>query len=395
MNNYYTFRAEAVEEPENAELLIFDVIGNWEDIGEVSAKGFARDLAKLPTSVKRLEIHINSPGGSVFDASAIYSRLADHRSEKIVYIDGLAASAASIVAMVGHKIYIRANANMMIHLPSGLAVGNADDMRAMAGALDSITESMVNVYQKKTNRDREEIRALMAAETWMSPQQALEQGFADEMRGVIKAAAMVDNKRAVFNGVEFDLSRFHNVPTFGAQQQARRETPMAAKPKVTATTKEAEEETPTPPAEQPTPPATKEPKPPPPQDPEKEKEEEAACPAAADADAEYQRGVRAERGRIAALQKYDRPHTHDLIVKAIAEGKTVEDITEQLFSALEKGGQQAARRADANALNEIPATDGGADGGDASQELGGRLKKAVKARLKARGQRFPVQQGRN
>jgi Protease subunit of ATP-dependent Clp proteases len=151
---FYRFRAEAGDEPANAELLIFSVIGDWEDMGETSAKQFAKDLAKLPSSVKRLDIHINSPGGSVAEANGIYSRLADHRSQKIVYIDGLAASAASIVAMVGHKIFIRANANMMIHLPSAIALGNADDMRTVAAALDSVTESMINVYAKRTKLDR-------------------------------------------------------------------------------------------------------------------------------------------------------------------------------------------------------------------------------------------------
>jgi ClpP class serine protease len=85
MNEFYQFRAEAGEEPTSAELMIFAAIGDWEEMGDVSAKGFARELAKLPTSVKRLDIHINSPGGSVFEAQAIYSRLADHRSTKHVW----------------------------------------------------------------------------------------------------------------------------------------------------------------------------------------------------------------------------------------------------------------------------------------------------------------------
>jgi ATP-dependent protease ClpP protease subunit len=209
MNNdqrFYQFRAEAGSEPTNAELLIFSVIGDWEDLGEVSARQFAGDLAKLPSSVKRLDIHINSPGGSVSEANGIYSRLADHRSEKIVYVDGLAASAASIIAMVGHRICIRANANMMIHLPSALALGNADDMRTVAAALDSVTESMINIYAKKTRLKRDEIRSLMAAETWFSPQQAIEKGFADELRGVIKTAAIANTRRVIVNGFELELS---------------------------------------------------------------------------------------------------------------------------------------------------------------------------------------------
>src|SRR5262252_8587188 len=103
MNNqipeWYRFRCEG-DEPTAAELLIFAAIGDWEDMGEIGAKSFAKDLAALSKSVKRLDIHINSPGGSLTEAQAIYSRLADHPSNKHVYIDGIAASAASIVAMV-------------------------------------------------------------------------------------------------------------------------------------------------------------------------------------------------------------------------------------------------------------------------------------------------------
>jgi Protease subunit of ATP-dependent Clp proteases len=232
-DEFYSFRAEG-DEPSSAELMIFSQIGEWDDMGDVSAKAFAKDLSKLPTSVKRLDIHINSPGGSVFEAQGIYSRLADHRSTKHVYVDGLAASAASIIAMVGHKIYIRANANMMIHLPSGLAMGNADDMRHMATALDSITESMINVYAKRTNLERDEIRSLLAAETWMSPDDAVDKGFADEVRGVVKAAAVVAENRVVINGVEHDLSRFRNVPAFSATTPKNPMPKLQVKPKATA-----------------------------------------------------------------------------------------------------------------------------------------------------------------
>src|SRR4030095_12671413 len=96
--DFYKFVAqdEGEIEPTSAELLIFAAIGEWEEMGDVSARAFARDLAKLPASVKRLDIHINSPGGSVFEASGIYSRLADHNSKKIGYIDGPGARRASI-----------------------------------------------------------------------------------------------------------------------------------------------------------------------------------------------------------------------------------------------------------------------------------------------------------
>lgn len=385
MNNqpFYRFRAEAGDEPTSAELLLFAAIGDWEEMGEVSAKGFARDLAALPSSVKRLDIHINSPGGSVFEASAIYSRLADHRSQKIVYVDGLAASAASIIAMVGHKIYIRANANMMIHLPSGFAMGNADDMRTIASALDSVTESMINVYARRTNLDREELRSLMAAETWFSPQEAVEKGFADEMRGKISAAAIVPGeKRVRINGIEHDLSRFHNVPAFTATTQPNT-MPKPTKP--TASGAAPGEETPTPPetppAETPTPPAS--PPAPVPPAPPTAPGTDPLPPKPAAAATDYDRGMQAERARVTALQAMDRPATHDIITAAIKDGKQPADIVADCMTAMDKAGTQGARRTDASSLNGIPGSEAGSD--HETADFGGRIKAAVDARRKASG----------
>jgi ATP-dependent protease ClpP protease subunit len=387
MNEFYRFRAEAGDEPSSAELMIFSTIGEWDDMGDVSAKAFAKDLAKLPTSVKRLDIHINSPGGSVFEAQGIYSRLADHRSTKHVYVDGLAASAASIVAMVGHKIFIRANANMMIHMPSGLAMGNADDMRHMATALDSITESMINVYAKRTGLERDELRDLLAAETWFSPQDAVEKGFADEVRGVVKAAAMVDGdpKHTVINGRCFDLSRFQNLPAFTASTN-KPKTMDPKPPKATTPTTGAEPEgddtppvTGTPPAPKPPAPAPKpQPQPPKPQPPP---EPTTLTPAA---ETDFDKGAQAERQRVAALMELDRPATHAIVQAAIKEGKQPADIVKACFEAMDKKGTHDARHADASALNGIPPSDGGADEDNA---FATRLKEKVASRLKARNPR--------
>lgn len=378
---FYRFRAEAGDEPANAELLIFSVIGDWAELGEISAQAFATDLSKLPSSVKRLDIHINSPGGSMAEANAIYSRLADHRSEKIVYIDGLAASAASIVAMVGHKIYIRANANMMIHLPSALAMGNADDMRTTAAALDSVTESMLNVYARRTKLGRDEIRSMMSAETWMSPQVAVEKGFADEMRGVVKTAAVTGTSRVIINGVEHDLSRFHNVPKFNAtttQPNTMSTTNIAANPPENETDEQRQERErrtsapppPPAPATPPTPAPTPAPAP-------------AAPPqTAAAAVTDFDKGVESERLRVLALQKLDKPATHAIVTKAIAEGKTVSDITSEVIDAMEKAGTQHARRTDARQLDGIPGSE--AANGDPNA-FGSRVKAAIDKRRKARG----------
>jgi len=384
MNEFYKFRCESGEEPTAAELLIFAAIGDFEDFGEVSAKAFARDLAALPKSVKRLDIHINSPGGSLFEASAIYSRLADHASKKVVYIDGLAASAASVVAMVGHKIYARSNANIMVHLPSGLVVGNADDMRKMAGALDTVTESMINIYAKRSGQTREDLRAMLAAETWMTAEQAVEKGFADEVRGVVKAAAMLADHRADFNGSEFDLSRFHNVPAFSAKTKGA----TMAKPKAQAATEDEPTPTPTPtPDPAPPQPAPSPPEPAPKPAAQKKTEEDDDEDETDEEKKARAKGVKAERARIAALQKLDRPATHAIIAKAIEDGSTVSDIIADVMAAMDKSSTQAARRADASVLNGIPGSDGGttADGGN---EFGARIQQSIKAKMKER--RTPV-----
>ena len=384
MHEFYKFRMEG-DEPTNAELLIFAAIGDWEEMGDVSAKAFSKSLSGLPKSVKRIDLHINSPGGSVFEASAIYSRLADHKSQKIVYVDGLAASAASIIAMVGHKIYIRSNAMMMIHLPSGIAMGNADDMRHMATALDAVTDTMLNVYAKRTGGERDAIRAMMADETWFTPQDAVEKGFADEERGVVKAAAVVGEKKVVINGCQFDLSRFNNVPAFAATQQARKGKPMAkAKikanaededlpPKEEDNTEDDGKETPKPaPAVAPPPP-----NPPPPT---------AAPPhpqAQPEPASEYDKGMLAERARVTALQALDRPATHAIVEAAIKEGKQAVDIMAACMDAMDKASKRSARHADASALDGIAGGDA-EDGDDSGKEFGAALTERVKARMKGR-----------
>ena len=384
--DFYQFRCESGDEPDAAELMIFSTIGDWEDMGDVSARAFARDLAALPASVKRLDIHINSPGGSVFEAQGIYSRLADHRSTKNVYVDGLAASAASIIAMVGHRIFIRSNATMMIHLPSGFAMGNADDMRHMATALDSITESMINVYAKRTKLERDEIRSMLAAETWMDPATAVEKGFADEERGVVKAAAVVGANRVVINGVEHDLSRFRNVPAFTALQTAE---PKTMKPKATATGAADP-----PPADPPTPTPTPTPEPPnpdprPPTPPPTRAETPPAAPtppaATGTPPTDFERGQTAERERVTALQALSRPATAQIVADAIKDGKQPADIYAACLEAMDKAAGRSDRHDDAAVLAGIPPSNGADENG-----FGTKVKEAVAKRLKARNRSVKV-----
>jgi ATP-dependent Clp protease protease subunit len=127
MNSWYTIRARS----SGAEVLIYDEIGAY----GVTAKGFLAELGALEEGAE-IDLRLNSPGGSVFDAVAIYNALKRHNGAVTVWIDGIAASAASYIAMAGDKVIMPENAFLMIHDPSGVVMGTAEDMRSTASALD-------------------------------------------------------------------------------------------------------------------------------------------------------------------------------------------------------------------------------------------------------------------
>jgi ATP-dependent protease ClpP protease subunit len=191
MNNWYSICALN----EGAELSIYDEIGAF----GVSAKAFLADLGKLPDAAP-LTLRLNSPGGSVFDAVAIYNALQRHVGPVTVTIDGIAASAASYIAMAGDEIIMPENAFLMIHDPSGMVMGTAADMRAMAEALEKIGGSLLRGYAAKSGKPEDEIAVLMAKETWLDAAEALDMGFADTMSEPVRIAA------------SFDVSRFQNAP---------------------------------------------------------------------------------------------------------------------------------------------------------------------------------------
>jgi ATP-dependent Clp protease, protease subunit len=191
MASWYAIRARGT----GAEVAIYDEIGAY----GVSAKGFLAELGALPEGMP-LDVRLNSPGGSVFDAVAIYNALQRHEGLVTVWIDGIAASAASYVAMAGDEVVMPENAFLMIHDPSGMVLGTAADMRATADALDKIAGSLVRGYAAKSGRSDEEIVALMAKETWLDAAEAVEFGFADRMSEPVRLAA------------RFDVRRFRNAP---------------------------------------------------------------------------------------------------------------------------------------------------------------------------------------
>lgn len=203
---FWNFR-NAKEDPKIGELDIYGEIADsswWGD--EVTPKQFKKDMDALG-DISILNVYINSPGGDVFAGQTIYSILKRKKCTVNVYIDGLAASAASVIAMVGradgNTLNVPKNAMLMIHNPWSLTWGYASDMRQMADTLDKIRDSIVAVYKDGSGLEDKDIIELMDAETWMTAQDALDYGFIDHIEDAKQVAAMVGN---------FDLSRFKNVP---------------------------------------------------------------------------------------------------------------------------------------------------------------------------------------
>ncbi|NRF91539.1 Clp protease ClpP [Paenibacillus frigoriresistens] len=201
----------------SAELIMYGEISStswWGD--EVTPKQFSDDLAALG-NIDELKVRINSPGGDVFAGVAIHAMLKRHAAKVIVYVDGLAASIASIIAMAGDEIVMPKGSMMMIHNPWSWSAGEAKDFRKMADTLDTIRDSMLEIYTEKTGMSSDEIIPLLDAETWLTASSAVEKGFATQVEeSFVAISASVRGNKAFINGVEMDLSRFKAPPIAAA-----------------------------------------------------------------------------------------------------------------------------------------------------------------------------------
>lgn len=198
---------KAVDE-KTAELTLYGEISDYSWWGdEVTPKEFKEDLDALG-DIDVLNVYINSPGGDVFAGQAIYSMLKRHKAKINVYIDGLAASIASLIAMAGDKVIMPANAMMMIHNPWTWGMGNSNDFRKLADDLDKIRDSMIVAYEKKSALMINEIIEIMDAETWLSAQDCLDYGLADEIEETKEVAASVDKKYlAIYQNIPEGLKK--------------------------------------------------------------------------------------------------------------------------------------------------------------------------------------------
>lgn len=158
-----------------ADVHLYDIVGEY----GVSARQFVADLSAI--TAKTINMHINSPGGDVFDGIAIHAALVNHPATVNVAVDGLAASAASFIAMAGDSIGIEKPATMMIHDASALAWGNAADMREAADFLDRVSDSIAGIYADRAGGDAATWRAAMLATTWYSSAEAVAAGLADSV----------------------------------------------------------------------------------------------------------------------------------------------------------------------------------------------------------------------
>ncbi len=143
---------------------------------EVTPKAFKSDLLAGKGDIT---IWINSPGGDVFAASQIYNMLMDYKSKVTVKIDGIAASAASVIAMAGGEVLMSPVSMMMIHNPMTIAFGDSKEMVKAITMLDEVKESIINAYELKTGLERSKLAELMDAESWFNAKKAMELGFAD------------------------------------------------------------------------------------------------------------------------------------------------------------------------------------------------------------------------
>jgi len=180
------------------EMYIYEGIGEgW--FGGVSAKQVSEDLKKVG-KVETLNVYLNSPGGSVFDGIAIYNQISRFDAKKIVHVDGIAASIASIILLAGDERRIAKNGQVMIHDPWGMSAGTANDFRKQAEVLDNIRETLLQTYVDRTPNKRESISNWMTEETWFNAADAKKYGFVDlitDQQASMSEFAMLANYKNV------------------------------------------------------------------------------------------------------------------------------------------------------------------------------------------------------
>lgn len=215
------FRIENKGKTKPASIYIYDEIGFW----GTSASDFIKALNEIESDL--IDLHLNSPGGEIFDGLAIYNGLRQHKATVTVYVDALAASAASFIAMAGDKIIMMRGAQMMIHDGIGVCFGNEADMMETGQLLARLSDNIADIYSQRVGSSVEYWRSLMKEETWFSAEEAVTYGLADS----VDDAEDPEAEKAV---AKWDLSFFN----FAGREHAESPTRVRERVLVTNTTKE-------------------------------------------------------------------------------------------------------------------------------------------------------------
>jgi ATP-dependent Clp protease protease subunit len=200
------------DDKDTGEIFLYGIITDekWFD-EDVTPSWFKDQIAKLK-DFKNINLYINSPGGGVFAGMTIYNIINRLTSKVTAYIDGLAASIASVIPMAADIIVMPKNAMMMIHNPWSAVAGDAAFFRKEADMLDRVKTAIVSTYKEKTNKKEDEISALMDAETWMTGEEAKKGGFTDVLEEKKDIKACLNGGKFIINNLEVDIDKFKSFP---------------------------------------------------------------------------------------------------------------------------------------------------------------------------------------
>lgn len=323
----------------NSEILLYGPIAGerswWGD--EVTPLSFAEDLESL--NGKDVTVRINSGGGDVFAAHAIHNQLVAYKGRVTVVIDGLAASAATIIAVAGDRIIMPSNALFMIHNPAiGLSdYYGAEELLKAAEALNTIKGSIVAAYRKRCKASAEELAAMMDAETWMGAAECLEKGFVDEIQGSV--SPVLNGGSLIVNSVNFDMKNFKNQNALKACLNKKEEVPKMGKLEEFLNSlglKQIDDNQPAP------------------------VQNVAPQQPAVDAEQIAKNAVEAERQRVAALEAMDggnNPAVTAIIAEAKKNGKTADDVKPYINAVKTiPPAQNAAQQLVANMIDDNKAS---------------------------------------
>lgn len=335
---------------DEADVFVFDEVTSW----GVSAQDFAKDFQELLASKpKRINLHINSPGGNVSDGVAIHNTIKRATMPVESFIEGWAASIATVIALAGDPVNMSANSMFMIHDPSGFVLGGAEEMRKTAKILDAVKQTILNTYVSKTGKEREELSQKMTDETWFTAQEAVGFGFADAITDEVELVARFDPSKFEYKNMPARCAlvgpggMFDRIEPNGERNPNEEETTMAVES--AGDLRKAHPEL------------------------VKEIEDDAKNTLRADANASAQSAVEAavdaERARVKDILAFAEPGQEDLAQELIDKATPALDAAKELKAA-HKGGLEERLKRQKDADDAHMNYGGGPGGGDDPDDPG-------------------------